>query len=64
MSTVIDFCLTKTMVTDQQTNFCHLKLEWASKNSLDQRAGRVGRVSDGRVFRLITEDFYQVSCKY
>ncbi|KAK7595428.1 hypothetical protein V9T40_013253 [Parthenolecanium corni] len=55
---VIDFCLTKTMVTDPITNFCHLKLEWASKNSLEQRAGRVGRVSDGRVYRLITEDFY------
>lgn len=64
MLSVIDFCLTKTMVTDPITNFCHLKLEWASKNSLEQRAGRVGRVSDGRVYRLITEDFYNVSGKY
>lgn len=52
------------MVTDPSSNYCHLKLHWASKSNLEQRAGRVGRVSDGRVFRLITNDFYDVSGKY
>lgn len=58
---VIDFCLTKSLVKDTFMNFCTLKLEWASKNSLEQRAGRVGRVSDGRVYRLIIKNFYAVS---
>ena len=30
----------------------------ASKSNLIQRAGRVGRVSDGEVFRLITREQY------
>lgn len=57
---VIDFCLTKILVTDPNTNLACLKSEWASRNSLIQRAGRVGRVSDGRVYRLITEQFFYV----
>lgn len=57
---MIDFCLTKTLVTDETTNFTSLELEWASKNSLMQRAGRVGRVDEGRVYRLIHKEFYKV----
>ncbi|KAJ8674355.1 hypothetical protein QAD02_005617 [Eretmocerus hayati] len=55
---VIDFCLTKQLVTDPNTNFQCLELTWASKANCDQRAGRAGRVMDGRVYRLIPKDFY------
>ena len=41
---VIDFCLTKMLMADLETNFVALKLQWADKNSLDQRKGRAGRV--------------------
>lgn len=60
---VIDFCLTKTMVVDPETHFSTLKMEWASHVNCVQRAGRVGRVCDGRVYRLVPEDFYDHSMK-
>ena len=41
---VIDFCLTKMLMADTETNFVALKLQWADKNSLKQRKGRAGRV--------------------
>lgn len=56
---VIDFCLTKALVTDSLTGCTSLELEWASKNSLRQRAGRVGRVAAGRVYRMISREFYE-----
>ena len=37
--TVIDFCLTKHMVTDPHTAFCSLQPSWASKASCNQRKG-------------------------
>lgn len=58
ISTVIDFCLTKELMVDVQTNYQYLKLNWASKASLTQRKGRAGRVQNGRCYRLITEEFY------
>jgi len=54
---VIDFCLTKNLRADRETNYPRLTLEWACKNQLTQRAGRAGRVKmDGRVFRLIPKE--------
>lgn len=47
---VIDFCLTKELYCDPYTNYTHLRMEWASKSSLNQRRGRAGRVSDGKFF--------------
>jgi ATP-dependent RNA helicase TDRD9 len=44
---VIDFCLTKELYSDPQTNYTHLRQEWASRSSVNQRRGRAGRVSDG-----------------
>lgn len=58
---VIDTCLTKQLWCDPVTNYTHLRVEWASKSSLNQRKGRAGRVSDGLCFRLITRNFYQTS---
>ncbi|OAD56842.1 putative ATP-dependent RNA helicase spindle-E [Eufriesea mexicana] len=56
---VIDFCLTKQLIMDPQTNFQCLELRWASKVNCDQRAGRAGRVMDGRVYRLVPQAFYK-----
>ncbi|XP_012273782.1 probable ATP-dependent RNA helicase spindle-E [Orussus abietinus] len=56
---VIDFCLTKQLVTDPKTNFQSLELVWASKANCVQRAGRTGRVMDGRVYRLIPKSFFE-----
>nr|XP_023417860.1 ATP-dependent RNA helicase TDRD9 [Cavia porcellus] len=37
---VIDFCLTRTLVCDEDTNYQSLRLSWASKTSCNQRKGR------------------------
>ncbi|XP_063387201.1 probable ATP-dependent RNA helicase spindle-E [Cydia fagiglandana] len=55
---VIDFCLMKILVADSATNFSTLSLCWASKSNCEQRAGRAGRVRDGRVYRLVPAKFY------
>ena len=55
---VIDFCLTKAMVCDLDTNYQSLRLQWASKASGKQRAGRAGRVSKGKVYRLVKREFW------
>ncbi|KAL0869154.1 hypothetical protein ABMA27_007445 [Loxostege sticticalis] len=55
---VIDFCLMKILVADEHTNFTSLQMSWASKTNCEQRAGRAGRVRDGRVYRLVMEKFY------
>lgn len=55
---VIDFCLTKNQVCDSTTNYSWLQLEWASKAQCTQRKGRAGRVSNGRVYRMVTNEFF------
>lgn len=56
--TVIDFCLTKNIQTDRDTNMTCLKMNWASKANCKQRMGRAGRVSNGRVYRLVHKAFF------
>ncbi|XP_075146643.1 tudor domain containing 9 protein spindle E [Haematobia irritans] len=56
---VIDFCLSKSMVTDSASNFSSLQLHWASKANCKQRSGRAGRVMNGRVYRLVPRYFYE-----
>ncbi|XP_076442541.1 ATP-dependent RNA helicase TDRD9-like [Babylonia areolata] len=56
---VIDFCLTKCLVCDHNTNYTHLQLEWASKSNCTQRKGRAGRVSQGRAYLMVTRHFYE-----
>ncbi|RWS11290.1 putative ATP-dependent RNA helicase TDRD9-like protein, partial [Dinothrombium tinctorium] len=56
---VIDFCLTKNLVCDPDTNYPSLRLEWASKANCKQRSGRAGRCRQGRCYRLVPNDFYE-----
>ncbi|KAM6201049.1 ATP-dependent RNA helicase TDRD9 [Rhynchocyon petersi] len=58
---VIDFCLTRTLVCDEDTNYQSLRLSWASKTSCEQRKGRAGRVSKGYCYRLVHRDFWNNS---
>ncbi|EFN75974.1 probable ATP-dependent RNA helicase spindle-E [Harpegnathos saltator] len=56
---VIDFCLTKVLVTNPGSNYQSLQLCWASKSNCQQRAGRAGRIMDGRVYRMVPRSFYE-----
>lgn len=56
---VIDFCLTKILVIDPITKFHSLLLQWASHVNCTQRAGRVGRINHGKVYRLVPVEFYE-----
>ncbi|XP_053191129.1 ATP-dependent RNA helicase TDRD9 [Scomber japonicus] len=56
---VIDFCLARHMVCDQDTNYQSLRLTWASKTNCNQRRGRAGRVSKGYCYRLVTKEFWK-----
>ncbi|NWQ77822.1 TDRD9 helicase, partial [Columbina picui] len=55
---VIDFCLTRTLVCDEETNYQSLRLCWASKINCNQRKGRAGRVSKGYCYRLVHKEFW------
>ncbi|XP_064021733.1 ATP-dependent RNA helicase TDRD9 [Pogoniulus pusillus] len=55
---VIDFCLTRTLVCDEETNYRSLRLCWASKTNCNQRKGRAGRVSQGYCYRLVYKNFW------
>ncbi|KAF8774277.1 ATP-dependent RNA helicase TDRD9 like protein [Argiope bruennichi] len=61
---VIDFCLTKNLITDPISNYTCLKLEWASKSNCVQRKGRAGRVDIGKVYRLVPLAFYNKLPEY
>uniref|UniRef100_A0AAQ5YNN5 ATP-dependent RNA helicase TDRD9 n=1 Tax=Amphiprion ocellaris TaxID=80972 RepID=A0AAQ5YNN5_AMPOC len=56
---VIDFCLVRHLVCDQETNYQSLRLTWASKTNCNQRRGRAGRVSKGYCYRLVTKEFWR-----
>ncbi|XP_041810147.1 ATP-dependent RNA helicase TDRD9 [Chelmon rostratus] len=56
---VIDFCLARHLVCDQDTNYQSLHLTWASKTNCNQRRGRAGRVSKGYCYRLVTKEFWR-----
>ncbi|CAF1398035.1 unnamed protein product [Adineta steineri] len=61
---VIDFCLTKEMVCDPETNYSCLQLVWASKANCDQRRGRAGRVAHGKCYRLVKLHLYNSLASY
>lgn len=58
---VIDFCLTKVLKTNPLKNFTSLELEFASRQSCQQRSGRAGRVQDGRCYRMLPRTVFNVS---
>ncbi|KAM3595501.1 uncharacterized protein V6R79_024411 [Siganus canaliculatus] len=55
---VIDFCLARHLVRDEDTNYQSLRLAWASKTNGNQRRGRTGRLSKGYCYRLVTKEFW------
>ncbi|XP_070500166.1 probable ATP-dependent RNA helicase spindle-E [Chironomus tepperi] len=59
---VIDFCLTKNIVKEN-SSMSSLKMEYTSKNSLIQRAGRTGRTCDGVCYRLIHKRYFNMLLK-
>lgn len=56
---VIDLGLTRELVYNPLTRVQIPKLKWASKASLNQRKGRIGRVSHGTCYRLMPKSFYE-----
>lgn len=48
------------MKVDTLTNFCALQLSWAARSNCQQRAGRTGRVMNGRCYRFVENQFYNV----
>lgn len=55
---VIDFCLNRKNIESKTKGFTSFETRIASKANLLQRAGRVGRTSNGEVYRLISEKQY------
>lgn len=51
----------KQLKNEMKSNYSMLIMTWASKSNCEQRAGRVGRVSDGRVYRLVTKNMFDVN---
>jgi len=60
---VVDFCLTKKN-TLKGKGLSQLETRFASQASMSQRAGRVGRVADGTVYRMITKAAYDKLPQY
>ena len=56
--TVVDFCLTRKNILMKNKGYSRFETRVASKSSLVQRAGRIGRTSDGEVYRLISKTLY------
>lgn len=61
---IIDFCLTKVLMKDELTRFPVLKLQWSSQDKSIQRAGRTGRCCPGKVFRMVSSNFYNLFMPY
>lgn len=61
-----NFCSLKVSFSCSNIRDCDLcfsfppfQLDWASKSSCVQRKGRVGRVGEGVVYRMVYKDFYE-----
>jgi hypothetical protein len=57
---IIDFCLTKYLQNDSSRNMTSLELNWTSKNSCNQRAGKqidIIPVKRGSVISFLSELF-------
>ena len=58
VTVVIDTCLAKEVGYDAEKRVSRLKVQWISKASAKQRAGRAGRVQCGVCFRAVTTDHW------
>lgn len=56
---VIDFCFCKKHISDKASGSSKFETHVASQATLEQRAGRTGRVCDGEVYRLITKERFE-----
>ena len=56
---IIDFGMNRETAYNNQRNSSSFDLVWAAKSNMKQRAGRVGRVANGTVFRLMTTQFFK-----
>lgn len=54
VSYVVDAGRTKARVFDKKTGISEFKVQWISKASADQRAGRAGRTGPGHCYRLFS----------
>lgn len=61
---VVDFCLMKQLKNEMKSNYSMLVMNWASKSNCIQRSGRVGRVAEGRVYRLVPENIFMVFIRH
>ncbi|KAG1700906.1 ATP-dependent RNA helicase TDRD9 [Nymphon striatum] len=61
---VIDFCLVKHLICDRESHFTCLQMTWTSQANCTQRRGRAGRVSNGRVYRMVTKSIYEQFPEY
>ncbi|EAR92519.2 nucleic acid helicase, putative (macronuclear) [Tetrahymena thermophila SB210] len=60
---VFDFCLTKEINYNPSSGIEKLELQWASKASITQRAGRTGRNCNGVNIRLVPKQFFMAEIK-
>lgn len=51
----------KQLKNETKSNYSMLVMTWASKSNCNQRSGRVGRVADGRVYRLVSKNMFDVN---
>ena len=58
VTTVVDTCIRRALAYRPAAHTRVLDYSWASKASMQQRAGRVGRTQPGRCFRLCTREFH------
>ncbi|OQR90741.1 ATP-dependent RNA helicase, partial [Thraustotheca clavata] len=56
---VVDAGRTKERVYDLKTGISEFKVQWISKASADQRAGRAGRTGPGHCYRLYSSAVYE-----
>ena len=58
VTVVVDTCRVREMDYDEERGMSALVTKLASQDSLRQRRGRAGRVSEGRCFRLVSSGTY------
>jgi ATP-dependent RNA helicase TDRD9 len=58
---VIDFCLTKELWCDPYTNYTHLRVEWTSQSSIEQRKGAKYLVQCRKSLQKLIFLFFQIA---